>query len=322
MAFRRPLLIDETTGHMRQMSDIELHQFAQHTAKEWLQQTSYPIRLSAVSGVTGNLGVMADTRLKSGNALDNSDTDFPTEAQTDEPQLDTTSFYSIQQDIDNVLPPSDPTGLLYFAYLNASNDLQAMSLQDMIDTFCVVARYGKGDVIGEIIDLKPHRIFTPPPVAIPWTNLGVVFQDTNYNPIGEVVPAAGSSYSNWVTVATYNLYRYNTALTTTRTLLPAGITANGVLEPRNDGYINAIMTAVLNYAVVNVVGSKIRYNINGGGNANGFAPLNDTRLNGSGNYVQQLKDPNDANPDDYVAVEFPNGTQSIINTYQVRCERV
>jgi len=323
MAFRRPLFIDEATGFMRQLSDIELHQFAQSSALEWMQQTSFPVRLSPVAGFTGNLGAMGDTRLRSGAALDNSDTDFPTESQTDEPYLDSTILYSIQEDVDTVLPPSDPTNLLYFAYLNSNDDVQAMSLQDMIDTFCVVSRYGKGDVIGEIIDKRPHRIFAPPPTSvIPWTNLGVVFEDTNYDPTGETVPAAGSSRSNPITVATYNLYRFKEPTTVSRNIFPAGITASGQVEPRNQGYISAVMNSVLNYAIVNVVGSKIRYNINGGGDAGGFAPLNDTILNGTGNFQTQLQDPDDADPNDYVAVEFPNGTQSISNTYQVKCERL
>ena len=71
--------------------------------------------------------------------------------------------------------------------------------------------------------------------------------------------------------------------------------------------------SIIRYVAANVEGYRLSYSINGSGSTCGTA-MTDTRLEGGAGVYQTLG----AGGDDYRAQEFPDGSSTIISTYELK----
>ena len=128
MTVRSPLKND--SGNVKEMSSAEVTQIVNQIIYQYSLNPS--VSLSVVNS-GGSLGTITDTRLQAG-AMSQTNSSFPNEATTAEPSIVTVNYDKISQTIASVSPTSD-TGTTFPAYTNSSGHIQAMSLQDVKDTF-------------------------------------------------------------------------------------------------------------------------------------------------------------------------------------------
>ena len=130
MAVRTPLY--NNAGNIQEMSATQIQQIKDFCTLKYF--TGNPVELQVDVG-NGTIGSISDTRLQAG-AVSTSASSFPSEATTAEPSVVTITRNNIKQVLATTptLTP-DTGGILYPVYLDTSNDIKAMSLQDMKDTF-------------------------------------------------------------------------------------------------------------------------------------------------------------------------------------------
>ena len=128
MAVRTPLKND--SGNLKQMTSTEVNNIVDQVI---YQYSINPGVVLEVISSGGSLGTVSDTRLQAG-AQSTSVTSAPSESTTAEPSIVTTNFSKINETSTTVSAVSD-TGTLFPVFLDSSNNIQAMSMQDMLDTF-------------------------------------------------------------------------------------------------------------------------------------------------------------------------------------------
>ena len=111
------------------MSSSEVNQIVDQIIYQYSLNPS--VALSVVS--SGGSFSISDTRLRAG-AMSTHDSAFPNEATTEEPSVVTVTYDKIQQTLSGGSPTSD-TGKTWPVYYNSSGQIQAMSLDDVKDTF-------------------------------------------------------------------------------------------------------------------------------------------------------------------------------------------
>ncbi len=307
MATRTPLKND--SGNIRQMTSGEVTDIVNQAVYQYSLNPS--VTLSIV-GSGGNLGSIDDTRQTAG-AISNSSSSFPSEATTAEPGEVTVSFQRINQSIASIAPTSD-SGTTWPVYYNSTGDVQAMSLQDVKDTFLHPAidllTYGAdGTSQG-----GTYTIATTSSLAGS-TLVGVtpVFVDTRADTSQYSAGTIGDhALDNPTTITSYYLHQIsgsNSAYTK-----PFYVNAGNNLQEYDATTFQTLLSEWIRYtAASSSDGYKITYTLgsSGSGNTKGTAIAN-TKLNGSGNYqTRQVGD-------DYRAQEFPSGTPTTANTYNLR----
>ena len=134
MAVRTPLKND--SGNVKEMSSVEVDQIVDQIVYQYSLNPGVSLTVHP-SGVPGGpippFSVIYDTRLQAG-AASTSTTAFPSEATTQEPQTVTVAYDKVSETRATVTPTTD-TGKTWPVYYNASGHIQAMSLQDVKDTF-------------------------------------------------------------------------------------------------------------------------------------------------------------------------------------------
>ena len=305
MAVRQPLYYNAsnqiqamTTGMVDEIVDQIVYQYSQNPS----------VTLSVV-GSSGSLDAMSDTRLQAG-ATSSSQTAFPSEATTAEPSVVTVSYDKITETRATVTPTTD-TGKTWPVYYNSSNQIQAMNLQDVKDTF-----------IHPAIDLLTsgstgtqqggtYHITTSSSGAVSAT---AVFANTQADTSLYTAGGIGETLDQPTTLTSY--YLHQLAGSDTSYTLPLFVTGSDMLQSFPEATFESLMQEWIRYtAVSSTDGYSISYNIGGSGNNRGSG-MADTRLNGSGNYQTRF-----ANSDDYRAQEFPNGTPTTINTYYLKINK-
>ena len=128
MAVRTPLIND--SGNVKEMSSTQVNEIVDQVV---YQYSLNPSVVLSVVGSGGNIGALTDTRLQAG-AASTSTTAFPNESTTAEPSTVTVTYQRIQQTIASVTPTTD-TGKTWPVYYTSGGHIQAMSLQDVKDTF-------------------------------------------------------------------------------------------------------------------------------------------------------------------------------------------
>ena len=129
MAVRQPLYLD-SGNNLREMTTAMVTEIVNQVVYQYSINPS--VSLSVVNS-GGTLGTITDTRLQAG-AISNSSSSFPNESTTQEPQQITVNYDKISSTNQSVSPTTD-TGITFPAYKTAGNDIQAMNLQDVKDTF-------------------------------------------------------------------------------------------------------------------------------------------------------------------------------------------
>ena len=310
MAVRTPLKND--SGNLKQMTSAEVNQIVDQIVYQYSLNPS--VALSVVSS-GGNLGTITDTRLQAG-AASTSTTAFPSEATTAEPSVVTVSYSKINSTTATISPTSD-TGKIWPVYYNASGNIQAMSLQDVKDTFLHPA-----------IDLLTAATTTTQQAGTYFISSATsvsgstrvsatpVFSDTRANTSLYTDSGIPETLDQPTTITNYYLYSVNGS--DTAYTIPFFINASNNLQEYTAATFESLVQGWIRYtAASSTDGYKITYNLgtSGSGNVRGSGMAN-TILNGSGNYQTLF-----VNTDDYRAQEFPNGTAVTSSTYYLRINK-
>jgi len=128
MAIRAPLYY--SGGNLKEMSSAEVDQII---AQAIYQYSQTPSVVLSVVGSGGNVGSITDTRQQAGAMLTHASA-FPNEATTPEPTTVTITYDKIEQTVTSGSAPTD-SGKTWPVYRTTGNDIKAMSLEDVRDTF-------------------------------------------------------------------------------------------------------------------------------------------------------------------------------------------
>ena len=311
MAVRTPLVDDST--NLREATTAEIDQIKAEMIRQY--SLNIPVTLTVVAS-GGTLGTISDTRLQAG-AYSTSTTAFPTEATTAEPSTVTVNYDKISQTISSVSTPVDTNNKRFFAYYDDPTDtIQTMSLQDMIDTFGapVVDTLTNGSFTTD--QAGTYRIHTATTLTGATEVSGAntaVFVDTRADTTLYTAAGIPETLDQPTTINSYYLFRVNAAAAGSLPTL-YNIDGSNQLQQISTTDVRTILQEIIRHTAVNVVGSRIDYDYTTGTNLG--SSMVDTRLNGSGNYQTLF-----VNVDDYRAQEFPDGTPTTINTYNLKVQQ-
>jgi len=311
MAVRTPLVDDST--NLREATTAEIDQIKAEMIRQY--SLNIPVTLTVVAS-GGTLGTISDTRLQAG-AHSTSTTAFPTEATTAEPSTVTVNYDKISQTISSVSTPVDTNNKRFFAYYDDPTDtIQTMSLQDMIDTFGVPVVDTLTDGSFTTDQAGTYRIHTATTLTGATEVSGAntaVFLDTRADTTLYTAAGIPETLDQPTTISSYYLFRVDAAAAGSLPTL-YNIDGSNQLQQISTTDVRTILQEIVRHTAVNVVGSRIDYNYTTGTNLG--TSLVDTRLNGAGNYQTLF-----VNVDDYRAQEFPDGTATTINTYNLKVQQ-
>jgi hypothetical protein len=312
MAVRSPLKYD--SGNLKEMSSAEVDQIVDQIVYQYSLNPS--VSLSVVSS-GGTLGTITDTRLQAG-AMSQTNSSFPSEATTAEPSIVTVNYDKISQSVASVSPIND-SGTLFPLFYNSGN-MQAMSLQDVKDTFLhpaidlltaatTTSQQGGTYHISASSGVSGSTIVSATPVYLDTR------ADTSAYSNAGLENASGEALDQPTTITNYYLQRVDGSDNSYPN--PVYINAsNNVQEYAASNFKSILQGWIRQTASNSTDGYKLDYNLgtSGSGEVRGSG-MSDTRLNGSGNYqTRQVSD-------DYRAQEFPDGTPTSINTYYLRIRK-
>ena len=312
MAVRSPLKND--SGNLKEMSSAEVTQIVNQVIYQYSLNPS--VSLSVVNS-GGSLGTITDTRLQAG-AMSQTNSSFPNEGDTAEPSIVTVNYDKVSQSIASVSPTAD-TGTTFPVFYNSGN-IQAMSLQDVKDTFLhpAIDLLSAGTTTTE--QAGTYHISTSSGVSGSTIVSGTpIFLDTRadtsaYTNAG-LEDAAGEQLDQPTTITSFYLQRVDG--TDNSYINPMFINpGNNIQEYSGTNFKSLLQGWIRQTAAASSDGYKITYSLgaSGAGQTRGSG-MSDTRLNGSGNYqTRQVSD-------DYRAQEFPDGTPTSINTYYLRIQK-
>ena len=312
MAVRTPLKND--SGNVKEMSSAEVDQIVDQIVYQYSLNPS--VALSVV-GSGGSLGTITDTRLEAGSSS-TSTTAFPSEATTQEPQVVSVSYSKIDSSTASVTPTTD-TGKTWPVYYTTGGHIQAMSLQDVKDTFLHPAIDLLTAATTTTQQAGTYFISTASSVVGATEVSGTatpIFLNTEADTAAYSAASIPEATDQPTTVTSYYLQRVDGS--DTSYTVPFYINASNHLQEFDSSTFESLLQEWIRYtAASSTDGYSISYNLgtSGSGNTRGSG-MGDTRLNGSGNYQTLF-----VNTDDYRAQEFPNGTSTTINTYYLRINK-
>ncbi len=306
MTVRIPLKND--SGNLKQMTSTEVNQIIDQIVYQYSLNPS--VALSVV-GSGGNLSAISDTRLQAG-AASTSATAFPSEATTAEPSTVTVSYDRLNNTNASITPTSD-TGKTWPVYYTSGGHIQAMSLQDVKDTFLHPAIDLLSAATTTTQQAGTYTISTSTSLAGA-TNVSAtpIYSDTRADTTLYTAGGISETLDQPTTITSYYLHSINGS--DTSYTVPFYINASNHLQEYDATVFESLLQEWIRYtAASSTDGYTISYSIgtSGSGNTRGTAIV-DTKLNGSGNYQTRF-----VNADDYRAQEFTDGTPTTINTYNL-----
>jgi hypothetical protein len=270
----------------------------------------------AYSAGTGNLPAISDTRYQAGAAI-LSNTAFAAETTTAEPTQVTVNYQNVLETFTSLAAPADTSNVAFPVYLTGANQVQAMSLTDMYDTFV-------NDVITTLTtnsfstsQAGTYTVHTATSLAgATLINASPIFTDTRADTTLYTGAGMPETLDQPITITNYYLFRVDGASVGT---IPTPLQAltNGNLQEYTTAAFQTLLQNLVRYYAANVVGAKIDYNITTsatGGRGSGMVNTDFTSVTGAYTTLQTL--------DNYYAQEFPNGTVSTIATNYLNCLRV
>ena len=305
MAVRTPLKND--SGNLKQMTSTEVNEIVDQVIYQY--STNPGVVLEVISS-GGSLGTVSDTRLQAG-AQSTSATSAPSESTTAEPSIVTTNFDKVNETGTAVSAVSD-TGTLFPVFLDSSNNIQAMSMQDMLDTFMHPAidllvsgstgtQQGGTYQVATSTSVSGNTLVSSTPIFIDTR------ADTSLYTAGSIPETQDQPK----TITSFYLHRINGS--DTSYTLPIYIAGDNNLQVYPEASFETMLQNLIRDVAKNSTnGYSINYTFGGSGNSRGSG-LVDTRLDGSGNYQTRF-----VNANDYRAQEFPNGSTSTIATTFLR----
>ena len=310
MAVRTPLY--NNAGNIQEMSATQIQQIKDFCTLKFY--SGNPVELQVDVG-NGTIGSISDTRLQAG-AASTSSSSFPSEATTAEPSVVTVTQNNIKQVLATTPTLTNDTGNLYPVYYDSQNNIQAMNLQDMKDTFIHPVIDTLASTDNTSAQAGTYFISTSS-TAADGTKQVVsatpVYTDTRADTSLYTAGGIGETLDQPTNITQYYLHKN---LTTSEALTyPLKIRSDNDLQEYPTADFDAMIQNLMVYtALASTDGYTIRYEL--GTSTSNFSKgtgIADTRLNGSGNYQQRF-----VNADDYRAQEFPDGTPTTINTYYLR----
>lgn len=343
MALRIPLLTQDDEA-IKEWALADQTQIFKRIAYCYANNPS--VSLDIVSS-NGNISpVMQDTRYQSGAASQNTSgawpavTTYPSEATTAEP-------VKIAVDFDKVSQTRTDPGInwgktsypgsfeswpiggpkpVYFEGrdpLTGAHRIREMSFQDVLDTFItpVAANIEQGTT--STLSGGAYFISTSSSITN-CTNLGIAFVDTKANVAAYTasqIGTAGTYQTHAVNAAIYRLFKNNGVEETYRLPLVVDYRPNGVnfpagLREMTQTEFQNLFCPLIRQQIYNGTGNTLNYNFDGSGYSKGSAISDTVLTNVTGNYQTYA-----ATTNDYRAQEFPNGSLSTANTWQLKARR-
>ena len=308
MAIRAPLYY--SAGNLKEMTSAEVNEIVSQIIYQYSLAPS--VALSVV-GSGGNVGSITDTRQQAGE-MHTHNSSFPAESTTNEPTTVTVTYDKITKTTNSGSAPTD-SGKTWPVYRTATNNIQAMSLQDIKDTFLhpaidLLVSASLGTDQG-----GTYHINTSNNVAgSTLVNATPVFVNTQADTTAYSPGTIGDhALDNPTTIQNYYLHQLDGANNTPKT--PLYVTAGNDLREYVTADFNTLIGNALKYtAGSSADGYKITYSYSSGTNrGSGMA---DTILSGTGDYQQRF-----VNADDYRAQEFPTGTPTTSNTWYLKISK-
>ena len=313
MAVVNPLFIN-SDNDLQEMTDAQV---VLHRQKAIYQYSLDPSALLTVVSDSGaNMAAITDTRLQSGPSA----TSVSSFQSTSAPSATTdVSFDKINFAYDTSSDQTEDTDNRAFPiYRNSNGDIQAMTLDDMKDTFLhpaidlmVVADASADDANAA----GTYRIHTASSLT-DFTEVSgastAIFTDTTSTGFAAVsIGTAGTTQTGSAsTVQSYYLQRRNGTDIDISSIKLASITSNGDIQEYSDGGATLLGNWLKYTAGQSTDGYKITYAIGAGvsGTQRGTSMLN--KQLGSAVLSTRL-----FNIDDYRAQQMPSGTATTTNTY-------
>ena len=309
MAIRSPLKND--SGNLKEMTSAEVDQIIDQIIYQYSLNPS--VALSVVNS-GGSLSSITDTRMQAG-AMSTDASAFPSEATTAEPSVVTVTYDKVNETTSGGTPTAD-TGTTFPIFYNSGN-IQAMSLQDVKDTFLhpAIDLLIAGTTTSQ--QAGTYHINSASSVGGSTSVSGTpIFQDSRADTSAYTAGGIGEVQDQPTTITSYYLQKVNGS--NTAYTVPFYINAGNNLQQYATGTFESLLQGwIKRTAADSTDGYKIRYSLatSGSGNTRGSG-MGDTRLNGTGNYQTRYVD-----TDDYRAQEFPNGTPTTISTYYLRINK-
>ena len=305
MAVRTPLKND--SGNLKQMTSTEVSNIVDQIIYQYSLNPG--VELEA-AGSGGSVCTVNDTRLQAG-AQSTSATSAPSEGTTAEPSVVTVSYSKVNETSTAVDAVTD-TGTLFPVFLDSSNNIQAMSMQDMLDTFMhpAIDLLTSGSTTTQ--QAGTYQVATRTRVAgSTLVSSTPIFLDTRADTSLYSAGSIPEAQDQPKTITSYYLHRINGS--DTSYTLPIYIAGDTHLQEYPETAFETMLQNLIRDVAKNSTnGYSINYTLGGSGNSRGSG-LVDTRLDGSGNYQTRF-----VNANDYRAQEFPNGSASTISTTFLR----
>jgi hypothetical protein len=268
-----------------------------------------------VVGSSGTLTGMSDTRMQAGSQS-TSTTSLPGEGTTAEPSVVTVSYDRITKTNASVSPTAD-TGTTHMVYYDGSGSIQAMTLQDMKDTFFYPA-------INKLVSGSESNTTAGTYTISTGTSLAnntlisstPVFSDTRANTGAYSSGGIPETLDQPTTITNYYLHRRNAVDPVWSNLqAPLYIEGSNNLQQYAEGTFDTLyQNWMREIASEDTSGTyRITYTVGTSGGTTKGTGMVDTRLNGSGAHTTRF-----VGLDDYRAQEFPNGSAATITTYNLR----
>ena len=311
MAVVKPLYV--VSGNLQEMDSTKVDELIARAVYQY--STSPSVVLSVVSS-GGNLGTISDTRKQAGS-VSTSNSSFPAESSTQEPQTVTVNFDKIQNTTTTSTPTAD-TGKTFPVYYNSSGQIQAMSVDDWKDTIIhpAINLLASGTVSATAAGT--YHITTSASVSgsteVSGSNTPV-FIDTRADTSAYSAGSIPETQDQPTTINNYYLQRIDgTDASYTEPYFLDG--SNNIQEFTTANFDALLLSWIKSTAAGSSDGFAISYNLgtSGSGQTRGSG-MADTILDGSGNYQTRQEN------DDYRAQEFPNGSVTTANTYHLRINK-
>ena len=312
MAVRTPLYF--VSGNLREMDAGMITDLQNLAIYEYAQNPSVTL---SVSGSSGNLTSINDTRLQAGSSLTNPST-FPSEAATPEPSTVTVSYQRILKTAATVTATVD-TGKTFPLYYNSAGNLQHMNATDFIDTFIAPAITTLTSGSTTTSQGGTYLVSTSTSVAgAALVSATPIFTDTRADTSLYSSSGIPEDLDQPQTITNYYLHQITGPTEPTLTSFPLYADSNNNIKEYSQAEIASVLASYIRReAASSVLGNSIDYNFDGTGTARGSSIANTILVGGVGNY-QTFQ----AGADDYRAQEFPDGSPSTANTYEFKINKV
>ena len=308
MAVRRPIYI--SSGNLREMTSTQVDNIIAQVSYQYSLNPSVTLSVSS-SNVSPNIGQISDTRLIAGSTSSNTTGNpYPNPPNVSTKTID---INRTAQTVASTSAATLPSGFTRPMYWTGSA-LRVMTDQDFLDTFILPAAINLASASTGTAQGGTYRIHTDTSLAgHTLVSSNPVYEDTRanaaaYNTVNETADQP-------TTIQSYYLMQIDGAEASyDRPIANLTVSDNFQIFSKSD--FDSLLQAYIRYAVTNVSGYQLSYNIgaSGSGETRGSGMV-DTKLDSQ--TTRQLE----VSANDYRAQDVPAGSPQTIATYFLRIHR-